>query len=266
MRCCRKRAPQDRGRAPAPASLGARVEALETQIGALTSGLEQLQARLLGGAQPLPPPPADGAPPGRQGATTPPPDPALAAAGGGGAPSFESTVSAANEDGPQPAEEAPQDGAGDPSLPPLKADRPPAADDQPQNLAALPASDATSLYNAGYGSLLRQDYGGAATAFAKLVSTYPTDPLAGKAQYWLGETYYVRGQYKDAAEAFLKGYKQFKDSEKAPDSLLKLGMALAALGQKKEACSAFVELGSKFPSAPDYVRDQARGERRKAGC
>ena len=106
----------------------------------------------------------------------------------------------------------------------------------------------------------------AATAFAKLVAAYPTDPLAGKAQYWLGETYYVRGQYKSAAEAFLKGYKQFKGSEKAPDSLLKLGMALAALGQKKEACSAFGELGAKFPAAPDYVHDQAKDERRKAGC
>ena len=65
----------------------------------------------------------------------------------------------------------------------------------------------------------------------------PNDPLAGNAQYWIGETYYVRGQYKNAADAFLKGYKKYKSSEKAPDTLLRLGMALAELGQKDAACS-----------------------------
>ena len=33
----------------------------------------------------------------------------------------------------------------------------------------------------------------------------PQDPLASSAQYWIGESYYVRGQYKNAADAFLKG-------------------------------------------------------------
>jgi len=140
-------------------------------------------------------------------------------------------------------------------------------DDQPQSLmAALPGTNATSLYNQGYGDLLRRDYAAAETAFGQLVHAYPGDPLAGKAQYWLGETYYVRGQYKEAADAFLKGYKQYKSGEKAPDSLLKLAMSLAALGQKQAACSAFGELGTKFPTADERLRDQAKSERRRTGC
>ena len=96
--------------------LGARVEALETQIGALTSGLEQIAGEAVGRRTALAAAASRWRAPGRQGAASPPPDPALAAAGGGGAPSFESTVSAAGEDGTPPAEEAPQDGAGDESL------------------------------------------------------------------------------------------------------------------------------------------------------
>jgi tol-pal system protein YbgF len=258
--------------------LEARVQALETQIGALTSQLERMTQQLnamAGGAsgapQALPPPPAEETAPGRQGAAPPPPSaPALAGAGGeSDTRSFETTVSAAPEDGP-PVEPPQEDNAAAPEpLPPMNSDAGASgpAEDQPQSLmAALPADNAATLYNQGYGDLLRRDYGAAQAAFAELVHSFPDDPLAGKAQYWLGETYYVRAQYKNAAEAFLKGYKRYKASEKAPDSLLKLGMALAALGQKEAACSAFGELGSKFPKAPDYLKDQTKSERRKTGC
>ena len=89
-----------------------------------------------------------------------------------------------------------------------------------QSVAALPDGDPVSLYNQGYGDLLRRDYASAEMSFRKLLDRFPDDALAGKAQYWLGETYYVRGQFKDAAEAFLKSYKQYQAGEKAPDSLL----------------------------------------------
>ena len=57
--------------------------------------------------------------------------------------------------------------------------------------------------------------------------------LAGNAQYWLGETHYVRRDYKAAATAFLNGYTTFENSPKAPDSLLKLGMTLVVMGEKE---------------------------------
>ncbi len=288
--------------AAAQGDIGSRVQALETQISALTSQLEQmtqqlsaLEAKLSGAPKPLPPP--GGGAPGRQGAASPQaPDTALADAGGQGAepPGFGTTsVSPAADDEPPAQEAEPQaaspqppspqasspqapssqgaapQAAGPEPLPPLKAAAPagPAREDQPQSLAAAaPGGNATSLYNQGYGDLLQRDYGAAESAFAQVVQAYPDDPLAGKAQYWLGESYYVRGQYKNAADAFLKGYKKYKSGEKAPDSLLKLGMALAELGQKDAACSTFKELGNKFPAAPGYLRDQGNSEWRKAGC
>jgi len=41
---------------------------------------------------------------------------------------------------------------------------------------------------------------------------------------------------------------------------------LAQLGQKDAACSTFNELKTKFPAAPEPVRDDAKAERKKAGC
>jgi len=142
-----------------------------------------------------------------------------------------------------------------------------AQEGQPQSVtAALPGNDVHSLYEKGYGALSQNDYAGAEAAFSQLIDTYPKDPLAGNAQYWIGESYYHRGQYKNAADAFLKGYKKYKSGDKAPETLLKLGMSLAALGQKEAACSTFGELKTKFPKAPETVRDEAKAEQKKTRC
>ena len=122
------------------------------------------------------------------------------------------------------------------------------------------------LYETAYGYLLQRDYGAAEAAFDEFLRRHPNDPLAGNAQYWLGESLYVRGQYRAAAGAFLKGYQSYGRSAKAPESLLKLAMSLQRLGQKDAACSSFGELASKFPNAPAHVKSTGQTERQRAGC
>lgn len=142
---------------------------------------------------------------------------------------------------------------------------PTASDGQPQRLM-LPGDDALSLNEKGHGALTQNDYAGAEVAFRQLIESYPKDPLAADAQYWIGESFYRRGQYKAAADAFLKGYKKYKSGDKAPETLLKLGMSLAALGQKDAACSTFGELKTEFPKAPETVRDEVKAEQKKVRC
>ncbi len=137
--------------------------------------------------------------------------------------------------------------------------------------ASLPqtgASDASAkqAYETAYGYLLQQDFASAETAFDDFLKRFPGDPLAGNAQYWLGETYFARGQFKPAASAFLKGYQTYTRSAKAPDSVLKLAMSLDKLGQKDAACASYSELTTKFPNAPGHVKNRADTERRRLGC
>ncbi|MEO0960802.1 MAG: tol-pal system protein YbgF [Pseudomonadota bacterium] len=116
-------------------------------------------------------------------------------------------------------------------------------------------------------SFLRQgDYPSAEAAFTQFLEAYGDTSLAGNAQYWLGETYYVREQYQDAARAFLTGYQTYASSPKAPDSLLKLGITLAALGQTQDACLTLAEVPRTFPGAPQSVKARAEQERSRAGC
>ena len=121
------------------------------------------------------------------------------------------------------------------------------------------------LYEKSYESLLRRRYGEAEAGFRTFVERYKEHELAGNAEFWLGETYYVQSDYKRAAQAFLTGYQSYPENRKAADSLLKLGMSLKQLGQKDQACAAFVTVGQKYPQAAETLK-RAQNESTKAGC
>lgn len=132
--------------------------------------------------------------------------------------------------------------------------------------APSPGGSPSAEYNHAFGLLKHADYAGAETALKAFVAQHPKDPMAGSAQYWLGETYYARGRYIDAASAFAEGYKRFPKSGKAADGLLKLGMALARADQKQNACVALTQLDRDFPHASAAVKQHALAERKRLGC
>ena len=129
-----------------------------------------------------------------------------------------------------------------------------------------PLNNPKDLYERALADLRAGAYLGAQIDFEQMLTRFPAHELAGNAQYWLGETFYVRRQFKRAAEAFLSGYTTYQQSAKAPDSLLKLGMTLAAMGEKKTSCDAFKELGLKFPQAPQAIAKRAQIEKSRVGC
>jgi len=139
--------------------------------------------------------------------------------------------------------------------------------DLPQvSAAARKERGPQAVYEAAYGLLLQQDYRAAQLAFADFIQKHPKSALAGKAQYWLGETFYLQGQYKNAAAAFLKSYQTYATSSKAPDSLLKLAMSLDRLGQRGSACASLREISKKYPTSPQHLQRRAQQEIRRLRC
>lgn len=132
--------------------------------------------------------------------------------------------------------------------------------------ANAPAATPNDQYEAAFALLRRADYPGAEQALRAFVTQHPKDPLAGNAQYWLGETFYVRKNWKDAAIAFAEGYQKYPKSSKAPDDLLKLAMSLGNMGQKANACTALGRLDHDFPQMPANVRGPATAEKHHLGC
>ena len=124
----------------------------------------------------------------------------------------------------------------------------------------------TDQYNHAFGLLKQADYPGAEVELRAFVDQHPNDPMAGNAQYWLGDTYYARGRYSDAARAFAEVYKRYPKSAKAPEALLKLGMSLGQANQKPNACVALAQLDQAFPRAANNVKQQAAAEKKRLGC
>ena len=129
-----------------------------------------------------------------------------------------------------------------------------------------PLLSAQDAYQKAYQFLKQGDYPEAESALKQFLEDYPEDTLAGNAQYWLGETYYVQGMYDQAAVCFAAGFKKYKDSPKGADSLLKLGMTMERLDKKKEACTAFKNMEKSFPKASDSLKSKAKAEIKKLSC
>jgi len=133
-------------------------------------------------------------------------------------------------------------------------------------VAILPEGTPNEQYEHSLGFLWQSNYGKAEGALKAFLAAHPDHPLAGNAQYWLGETYYVRKDYTSAAVAFAEGFEAYADSPKAPDNLLKLGLSLAQIDEKDQACRALGELQKRYPDAATSIQNRASKEREKIGC
>jgi tol-pal system protein YbgF len=130
----------------------------------------------------------------------------------------------------------------------------------------LPGGTAQEQYNYAFGLLRQANYPAAEQALRSFIQRYPKEPLAGNAQYWLGETFFVRGDYNNAASVFAEGYEKYPKGSKAADNLLKLGMSLGQLGRKADACRVFARLDRDFATAPNTVKERAGDEKKHLGC
>jgi len=154
----------------------------------------------------------------------------------------------------------PAPGAGAPIAQPAPAQQTASAE------GTLPSGSAQDQYNYAMGLLTQANYPAAEQAMRNFVARWPKDPLAGNAQYWLGETFYVRKDYASAATAFAQGYEKYPKSSKAADDLLKLGMSLTNLNQKPDACRAFARLQRDFPTVSPPIKERLTSEKQRAGC
>ncbi len=125
---------------------------------------------------------------------------------------------------------------------------------------------AKDLYESALNDLKNNKNTEAETKFLQFISNFPTDTLAGNAQYWLGEVYYKQQNFAKAAVAFKDGYSKFPEGSKGPDCLLKLGLSMKALGKKEEACTAFVNIPVVFSKASAEILLRAQKEAEALEC
>jgi tol-pal system protein YbgF len=119
-------------------------------------------------------------------------------------------------------------------------------DAQVQEVAADPEEE-KAAYDQAFQSLKDLRYADAAEGFQTFLARYPQSSLAGNAQYWLGESYYVTRNYDIALEAFDDLLQKYPDSSKKPDALLKIGYAHYELKQWDQARAALEQVKQQYP-------------------
>lgn len=129
----------------------------------------------------------------------------------------------------------------------------------------LPSGTTAEQYDHAYSLLSAGKYFEAEQAFTEFLKRHPKDDLSANAQYWLAQTFYVRGDFDQAAQAFLAGYQKYPKSPKAPAYLLKIGITLTKIGHKSDACDVFRELAAQFPNSPES-KTRRPIEAKTAGC
>ena len=227
------------------AALAQRVEALTASLTTLSNQLDELNGKLDAASRQ----PRAGTPPTSAPRTAVPANPTAT-------PSTSTTPSTtpAPQDSTTPPATAP------PTPPPV-ASRPTTNALQPQD-----------IYQAAYLDFSKGSYALASAGFREFLRRFPDQPLAGAAQYWIGEAhialargYANAGQAPQATEALEQAVQEFRKvlanyprSDKAPASLYKEALALLELKQTDAAQQRLQYLVETFPQSEESVLARER--------
>ena len=130
----------------------------------------------------------------------------------------------------------------------------------------LPKVSIAEQYKYAMNIMKSGDFEKAEIAFKEFVDTHSKHELAGSAQFWYGETFYIRQLYEDAAAAFLDGYQKYPSSPKASENLLKLGVTLAELGEIEQGCKMIINLKKAYPKTDAAILQKSSYEKKRFNC
>jgi tol-pal system protein YbgF len=243
-------------------ALSRRLESLSTSVTTLSARVDELNARLDSQARQsrAATPPALGrpAPSPPSASVTPAPSPS--------APTAPSPPSTSVPPAPSP----PSTSVSPAPSPPSTSVPPPSP---PPTASVPPVSRPTTstapqdAYQAAYIDFSKGSYPIAITGFREFVRRYPDHPLAGSAQYWVGEAQLglARGQanagqterstqaMEQAVQEFRRVVANYPRSDKAPSALYKEALVLIELKQPAVAQARLQYLVDNFPQAAETM-------------
>ena len=117
---------------------------------------------------------------------------------------------------------------------------------------------AGTLYKDAYETFQKGDLEGARRKFETFLKQYPNTELSDNAQFWIGETYYLKKDFEKAILEYEKAIAKYPEGDKIPAALLKQGFAFLELGDKTNARNILRRLIERYPQS-----DQAEMAKKK---
>jgi tol-pal system protein YbgF len=138
----------------------------------------------------------------------------------------------------------------------------PAAGAPPAGAAQAPPPDviynnALRDYNAGRYDVAMQN-------FQDYLKFYPTEDMAGNAQFYVADIYYRQGQFQQAVQEYDKVLERYAGGNKNPAAQLKKAYALIELGQRDAAIRELNSLVARYPRSQEATQAKDRLRRLRA--
>ena len=110
--------------------------------------------------------------------------------------------------------------------------------------------DAVSSYRQAMVGFRAARYSDAVLAFSSFIEKFADHPLAGAAQYHLGEAYFRQNEYQLALQEFQRVLTSYDHSSHVADALREMALAADRLRRPQDAARYRQQLMSMFPQSP----------------
>lgn len=110
-----------------------------------------------------------------------------------------------------------------------------------------PSTTAGNLYKDAYETFQRGDLEGGRRKFEAFLKQYPNTELSDNAQFWIGETYFLKKEFEKAILEYEKVIVKYPEGDKVSSALLKQGLSFLELGDKTNARNLLRRVVERFP-------------------
>jgi len=161
--------------------------------------------------------------------------------------------------GAAPAAPAAASGGMPPAVTPTPpSSAPPAVAAAKPAIAPAPSDAEARSYEAAQGQRRIGNYQGAITAFQGFIDQHPKSPLAPRAQYWIGDSYYNLRDFKRSIASQQKLIATYPGSSSVPDALLNMASSQIELGDMPGARSTLDGIVTRYPTSEAAVKAKRR--------
>ena len=144
-----------------------------------------------------------------------------------------------------------------PASKPVEPEKPASAKEIPAETKGI-STGMGDLYKDAYETFYKGDLEAARRKFEAFLKQYPNTELSDNAQYWIGETYYLKKDYERAILEYEKAIVKYPEGDKIPAAIFKQALAFSELGDKTNARNLFKRVIEKYPRS-----DQAEMAKKK---
>jgi tol-pal system protein YbgF len=116
------------------------------------------------------------------------------------------------------------------------------------------------LYKSAYETFQRGNLEEARRKFEALLKQYPNTELSDNAQFWIGETYFLKKDFEKAILEYEKAIAKYPEGDKIPAALFKQALAFLELGDKTNARNLLRRVIERYPHSEQAEMAKKRVE------